>query len=170
MKISPSSKALVIPALAAGIALLGLGLWHFLPAAPQPQMATSPPMPDAADPAGYAGSWSCRECHEKFYQLWAPSHHGLAMQPVTPEFLKTKLEPQINAITVKDHGYQAVFRDGQGFVREQGPEGEKNYPMAHAMGGKNVHYFLTPLEKGRLQVLPVAYDVRQRNGSKPPPA
>ena len=29
---------------------------------------------------GYTGSTSCRECHEKFYRLWAPSHHGLAMQ------------------------------------------------------------------------------------------
>ena len=30
------------------------------------------------------------------------------------------------------------------------------------MGGKNVFYFLTPLERGRLQVLPVAYDVRRQ--------
>jgi len=28
---------------------------------------------------GYAGSASCRECHEKFYQLWSTSRHGLAM-------------------------------------------------------------------------------------------
>ena len=30
------------------------------------------------------------------------------------------------------------------------------------MGGKNVYYFLTPLERGRLQVLPVAYDVHKK--------
>jgi len=30
------------------------------------------------------------------------------------------------------------------------------------MGGKNVCYFLTPLERGRLQVLPVAYDLRKQ--------
>ena len=113
-------------------------------------------------PPGYAGSWSCRECHEKFYQLWAPSHHGLAMQPVTPEFLQTKLEPQKNAITIKDHRYQAVFQDGKGFVQEQGLQIDQKYPMVHAMGGKNVYYFLTPLEKGRLQVLPLAYDVRKK--------
>jgi hypothetical protein len=33
----------------------------------------------------YAGSRSCIECHGKFYQLWATSRHGLAMQPYTPE-------------------------------------------------------------------------------------
>ena len=34
--------------------------------------------------------------------------------------------------------------------------------MLHALGGKNVYYFLTPLERGRLQTLPVAYDVRTK--------
>jgi hypothetical protein len=34
----------------------------------------------------YAGSVQCIDCHEKFYQLWAPSHHGLAMQTITPGF------------------------------------------------------------------------------------
>ena len=29
----------------------------------------------------WAGSRSCRDCHEKFYQLWSTSFHGLAMQP-----------------------------------------------------------------------------------------
>jgi hypothetical protein len=30
------------------------------------------------------------------------------------------------------------------------------------MGGKNVYYFLTPFDRGRLQVLPLAYDVRRK--------
>lgn len=120
------------------------------------------PIPSQVHSAGYAGSASCRECHEKFYKLWAPSQHGLAMQPVTREFLQTKVEPQKSPISIKDRRYQAIFRGGQGFVRELGAEGDKSYPMAHAMGGKNVYYFLTPMEKGRLQVLPVAYDVRKK--------
>jgi hypothetical protein len=41
----------------------------------------------------YAGSKSCIECHKKFYQLWASSRHGLAMQPYTPEFARTHLTP-----------------------------------------------------------------------------
>ena len=39
----------------------------------------------------YAGSKSCIECHGKFYQLWATSRHGLAMQPYTPEFARANL-------------------------------------------------------------------------------
>ena len=34
----------------------------------------------------YAGSKSCIGCHGKFYQLWATSRHGLAMQPYTACF------------------------------------------------------------------------------------
>ena len=30
------------------------------------------------------------------------------------------------------------------------------------MGGKNVYYFLTPFGRGRLQVLPVGYDLRRK--------
>ena len=47
-------------------------------------------------------------------------------------------------------------------VIEREPQGEKRYPIVQAMGGKNVFYFLTPLERGWLQVLPVAYDVRRQ--------
>ena len=162
MGIRQYSKALIVVAVLIGSALIGLGSWYYLSSPFQPKEATSTSTPAAADASGYAGSWSCRECHEKFYQLWAPSHHGLAMQPVTPEFLKTKLEPQKAPITIKDHRYLAVFQDGQGFIQEQGPQIDQRYPMVHAMGGKNVYYFLTPLEKGRLQVLPVAYDVRKK--------
>ncbi|MEJ2070531.1 MAG: tetratricopeptide repeat protein [Syntrophobacterales bacterium] len=137
--------------------LAGIFGWWSLGVASADTSSASP-----AQAQGYAGTASCRECHEKFYKLWAPSHHGLAMQPVTPEFLQTKVEPQKSPITIKKHRYQAIFRDGRGFVQEQGPDGEKTYPMAHAMGGNNVYYFLTPLDKGRLQVLPVAYDVRKK--------
>jgi hypothetical protein len=42
----------------------------------------------------HAGSKSCIECHGKFYQLWATSRHGLAMQPYTPVFARANLTPQ----------------------------------------------------------------------------
>ena len=34
--------------------------------------------------------------------------------------------------------------------------------MKHALGKKNVYSFLTPMERGRFQTLPVAYDVRRK--------
>ncbi len=110
--------------------------------------------------AGFVGSQSCRECHEKFYQLWSTSFHGLAMQPYTSELARTNLTEQKAEIVAGKYRFLADIR--KSVVLERTAEGEKRYPIVQAMGGKNVYYFLTPLERGWLQVLPVAYDVRRR--------
>ena len=110
--------------------------------------------------ADYAGSKSCRECHEKFYQLWSTSKHGLAMQPYTAAFAKAKLTPQKSDVVIGKSRYRTDINAG--VVFETGPKGKKKYMMEHVLGGKNVFYFLTPLEKGRLQTLPVAYDLNKK--------
>ena len=108
----------------------------------------------------YAGSISCRECHQRFYDLWSASRHGLAMQPYTTEFAGTQLTSQQQEITIGKYTYRADIN--RGLVIEKGPEGVKEYGIEHVLGGKNVYYFLTPLDKGRLQTLPVAYDVNKK--------
>ena len=110
----------------------------------------------------YTGSVSCRKCHEKFYQLWAPSHHGLAMQPYTEAFSTKNLTPRKTEISIKNVKYTADVGGKTGWVIEQGPDGEKRYRMDHVLGGKNVYYFLTTLDRGKLQTLPLAYDVNRR--------
>ena len=109
----------------------------------------------------YAGSKSCRECHERFYGLWSGSMHGLAMQPYTETLAKEKLSPQKDDVVIGKQRYRAEV--GGGYVLEIGADGKKKqYRIEYALGGKNVFYFLTPLDKGRLQTLPVAYDVRKK--------
>jgi hypothetical protein len=109
---------------------------------------------------GYAGSPSCRECHEKFYQLWSTSLHGLAMQPYTEGLATERLTPQQTALVIGKLKYRADLT--KGVVTETGPKGTKEYTIAHALGGKNVYYFLTPFPRGRLQTLPIAYDVNAK--------
>jgi tetratricopeptide (TPR) repeat protein len=116
--------------------------------------------PSQAAPARYSGSARCRDCHEKFYRLWSTSHHGLAMQPFTAALAREQLTPQKQDIVVGDHRYRAEIGSGQ--VRETTARGEVNRPIAHVVGGKNVYYFLTPYERSRLQVLPVAYDLGRK--------
>jgi tetratricopeptide (TPR) repeat protein len=113
---------------------------------------------DAGD--AFTGSASCRQCHEKFYTLWSTSHHGLAMQPVTEAFAQQALTPQAAAIDIRGRRFRADVAARRVF--EEGPDGTTSYQMVHALGGKNIFYLLTPMERGRLQVLPVAYDVRQK--------
>jgi len=108
----------------------------------------------------YAGSSSCRECHDRFYQLWSTSMHGLAMQPYSASFAQKNLTTQQSAIAIRTEKYRADLSTG--VVIEQGRNGLKKYTIEHVLGGKNVFYFLTPFDKGRLQTLPVAYDVNKK--------
>ena len=82
------------------------------------------------------------------------------MQPFSTALAGTQIMPQKQAIVVAGHGYRADVGAGQ--VRETSTTGEISHPIAHVLGGKNIYYFLTPFERGRLQVLPVAYDLRRQ--------
>lgn len=118
---------------------------------------------DQTPPASpYAGSRSCRECHERFYRLWSTSFHGLAMQPYTRELAASRLSPMKGEVAVGRSRYRADVSGSEGWVHENGPAGRKRYRIEHVLGGKNVYYFLALLEKGRLQTLPLAYDVRRK--------
>lgn len=105
-----------------------------------------------------AGSLSCRECHERFYGLWAPSHHGLAMRPFSMAL--SNLTPQTAAITVAGALCRADIVKGTMTISDA--KAKKEYPIKEAMGGKNIFYFLTPYDRGRLQVLPLAYDLQRK--------
>lgn len=112
---------------------------------------------------GYVGSSSCRSCHEKFYQLWSTSHHGLAMQLYSAALVRSAQLTDSPAIRVDDTSYKAEITDQAGWIVEHGTgDDEHRYPIAQALGGKNVYYFLTLLERGRLQVLPLAFDLRTK--------
>jgi len=152
-------NGLILLALAA--LAVGIGVWSYRSIYPGQTALLGLDDPGGGT-ADFSGTESCRECHEQFYRLWAPSHHGLAMQPFTPELARSRLTVQSEDLVINDRSYRAEFDDRGGYVRETTPEGTERYPMVHAMGGKNVYYFLTPMDRGRLQVLPLAYDVKQQ--------
>jgi tetratricopeptide (TPR) repeat protein len=84
------------------------------------------------------------------------------MQPYTDDLAQSELIPQENDIVIGEYRYRAEIDGGKDWVLEKGPTGEKKFTIKHVLGGKNVYYFLTPLERGRLQTLPVAFDVREK--------
>ncbi len=115
-------------------------------------------------PAGdaLAGSSSCRQCHKQFYDLWSTSHHGLAMQPYTSEFSRQNLTPHETPIVIGANTYVPCIGENEGWILEQEQNGRIRHRIAHVMGGRDIYYFLTPMERGRLQTLPLAYDVRTK--------
>ncbi len=128
--------------------------------AASPNAASESPV--AAKTPAFVGSKNCRDCHQDFYRVRATSHHGLAMQPYTPAFAKANLAPQQGKVTIKKRDYRVETTEHAGWMLEKGPDGERKYPIVEVMGGKNVYYFLTSLDRGRLQVLPLAYDVHKK--------
>ena len=133
-----------------------------LPAAKPEPVVQSPPAQPASHDARFVGSKTCQDCHADFYRLWHASWHGLAMQPYTAQFAKSSLTPQKGDIAIGKFRYRAELTASGGCIREIGPQGQRKYPIVHVMGGKNVYYLLTPLARGRLQVLPLAYDVHKK--------
>jgi Tfp pilus assembly protein PilF len=85
------------------------------------------------------------------------------MQPFGARLAASALGPQDKPITIGESAYRVVLEGEAGFIEETGPKGVRRLPMLHAMGGKNTYYFLTPMDRGRLQVLPLAYDVGKKS-------
>lgn len=111
----------------------------------------------------YMGSESCRECHEKFYQLWEPSYHGQAMMPVNAAFIEKHQLPNSKPIEVEGHMFTVEFLDSTMVMKEyDGDKLVETYDVLWGMGGHNVYTFLTPFEKGKLQNIPLAFDANRK--------
>jgi tetratricopeptide (TPR) repeat protein len=107
-------------------------------------------------------SIGCRDCHEKYYQRWSASGHGLAIQAYTADLAQKHFSSPTKPIRIGKTHSEGNFEIQDGSIRERGGEGEKRYEIRLVMGGRNIFYFLSPLDRGRLQVLPLAYDVKQK--------
>jgi hypothetical protein len=93
---------------------------------------------------GTIPSWSC---HADHYTRFLNQHFS-----------------ELNSMPIKVDSsifHVEIIRDNLIYVEDK--KGRKNlYPAVLALGGKNVFYFLTPFDKGRLQVLPLAYDLNRK--------
>ena len=110
----------------------------------------------------YMGSSECLSCHERFYELWSTSHHGQAMQAFSAAFAHT-LEPMKSPLRIGASSFLIQLNGAGGDLVQITDSGEtKIFPILHALGGKNVYYFLVPLDKGKLQVAPLAYNIHTK--------
>jgi tetratricopeptide (TPR) repeat protein len=81
------------------------------------------------------------------------------MQPYSGELARRAQFADSPEIRIGSSTYKAELTERGGWIVERGAAGERRYPIEQALGGKNIYYFLTPLERGHLQVLPLAFDV-----------
>jgi tetratricopeptide (TPR) repeat protein len=108
--------------------------------------------------AEYAGSESCRSCHEDAYRLWARSNHGLAERVPSLEMDRLAFEPSRSF----KHGTQqtSLRLDGTNcLVTCLGLSGtNETHAVVRVIGNDPLRQFLVAAPGGRLQTLEASYD------------
>jgi len=111
----------------------------------------------------FIGSSSCIECHAKFYELWSTSHHGKAMQPLNITYIQDTKLPSSEVFSFEGKKYNMVVADSTITMIENDNGKMVEYPVVWILGGKNVYYFLTPLDHGKFQTIPLAYNLNLKS-------
>jgi len=109
----------------------------------------------------FVGTRKCMDCHQREYDKWRDSHHDHAME-VADE--NTVLGNFDNAV-FENHGVTSRFyqKDGRFFVHTQGPNGKMDdFEVTHTFGWYPLQQYLVPFPGGRLQCLPLAWDIREK--------
>jgi tetratricopeptide (TPR) repeat protein len=118
--------------------------------------------PPASRPVAiFAGSRKCMDCHKAEYDKWQNSHHDRAMEVADDN---TVLGDFNNAV-VEFHGATTRFyrKNGKFFAHTQGPDGKMGeFEITHTFGWYPLQQYLVPFPGGRLQCLPITWDVRQK--------
>jgi len=100
----------------------------------------------------YVGSEACRACHEAQHASWLDSDHHLAMLPAAPS---APLRAQAHDDS------PMVVRDAQFLMKGARLGHDTDVPLSYALGHRNVEQYVGPLQPGRLQALPLSYDVQR---------
>jgi predicted CXXCH cytochrome family protein len=123
------------------------------------QSRTEPQEARALASEGYTGVDACAECHQEEHDLWSRTAHARAMTPATPEFVRGDFET--DTVHVYDGQTYHMVREGDRFViRAPGRDGKMGtYPVVYTLGARQHETYLTRFPDGRVQVLPVYWDL-----------
>jgi len=109
----------------------------------------------------FVGVQKCAECHKPEYDKWRGSHHDLAMDEANEETVLGNFD---NAVFERFGVVSRFFRkNGRFFVHTRGPGGEMgDFEVKYTFGVFPLQQYLVPFPGGRLQCLPIAWDVREK--------
>ncbi len=110
-------------------------------------------------PPAFVGAAECVACHQRETELWKGSDHDLAMQSAD----RTTVLGNFNNATFRKDGVTSTFfkRDGQFFVRTDGPDGKlADFEIKYTFGIDPLQQYLVEFPDGRYQALSIAWDAR----------
>jgi len=101
------------------------------------------------------------DCHKKEYDKWLNSHHDLAMDVAN----ETTVLGDFENAGFEYFGVTSRFfrKDNRFFVQTHGPGGKMGeYEVQYTFGVYPLQQYLVPFPGGRLQCLPMAWDVKKK--------
>ncbi len=110
--------------------------------------------------ANYVGRQKCAECHKAEMDKWHGSDHDRAMDLATPEFVLGDFD----GTQLEHHGVTSKMsrRGDKFFVETEDPDGEMaEFEVKWVFGYQPLQQYLTELERGQIQVLPVTWDTEK---------
>lgn len=163
----PRRARLTRGALGAAALLLALacGREHAPAAADAARSAAAHPAAADADSGSlpsrdaYAGSATCRDCHEKKYDAWHDDFHAKALSAANAQ---TVLGSFDHAHFRGDSSEAWMSRDGGGkyVMRTRNRDGQlADYPVSWVIGAKRMQDTVTVFDDGRWQVLPIYFHI-----------
>jgi len=111
--------------------------------------------------AEFVGSEKCKDCHRPAYDKWLTSHHRMAMAVATDKTVLGDFdEAKFELFGVTSRFFR---KDGKFFVNTQGPGGKmEDLEITHTFGWYPLQQYLVPFPDGRLQCLPITWDVKNK--------
>jgi len=106
----------------------------------------------------FAGSETCRDCHQKNYERWTHDWHARALSKAEKTFVAGRFD---DAHFKGESSEAWMLRRANGYVmRTRNREGQLlDYKVDWLIGGKRMQDTVTVFPDGRWQVLPVYYHV-----------
>jgi predicted CXXCH cytochrome family protein len=130
----------------------------------KPSLPQPPAEAHGAPIRQYAGSATCRECHQAQHSSWQVTGMGRMFRPYRPEdvigdFTSGQAVPDDAGKPVA----RAVLRAGRHSIEIRDGEGWKSYPVDYLIGSKWQQGYATKLPGGEIQVFPLQYNAAHRS-------
>ena len=154
-----------------------------LPAVPDATVAPNQPaanQPAASQPQAYAGSESCKNCHNGIYQRWSQSGMARMLQPYKPQDVIGDFVKNNEFYAGEDVAYRAgkleiapaadralfarmVVRNGRHYFDIKQSDGRwHTYPVDYVIGSKWQQAYATTLPNKQIHVFPIQYSTVQK--------
>ncbi|MGA0845645.1 MAG: tetratricopeptide repeat protein, partial [Luteolibacter sp.] len=115
--------------------------------------------PDDQVHAGYAGSETCKRCHEAEFREWKKSNHGLAEREFDLDMDGSAFSPRQSLAHGEEQSEMFLDADGVAKIITKGFKNERSaYRVVRVIGNDPLRQFLISGPGGRLQTCNLSYD------------